>query len=547
VSDETKASNLDEITQLLQNLEKRISRIENYLEIGLPESLKETTGEDIALLDNTPKSEYDESSLELRIGGYWLAWVGAFVLTLGIAFLVSYPFFFISSAIISLIGYLLVGGVFGLSKYWNESYPHLSKILFGSGLILGYYVTLRLHFFNDTPVLTNNLLGIGLLVVACILIFHQTVRRRSEPLSGIAVLLCYLTALLSDSTPLIFLFISFTAITTAYLLIRFNWQRIVWFSIPLAYFSHLLWMVNNPLLGKPIQAVSAHHYNFIYLFVYATVFSLANLFRDKDAISDLSELIITVINSLGFFIVGMLSLLTFYKANMALLNFGMAIFFIVIAALNWMRHKNKYASAVYACFGYLALSIAILSQFEAPYYFVWLCWQSLLVISTALWFHSRIIIVVNFLIFFGILLTNLWVSVANDVVNLSYAVVALVSARILNWKKERLELKTEMMRNAYLVTAFIAVLYGLFHAVPDDFVGLAWLGAALFYFAMSRLLSNRKYRWMAILTIFATVLHVFFVDLARVNAAFRIILFLAVGLVLLIVSLLYTKMQKKDA
>lgn len=540
-------TNLEEVKELLQQLQKRIARIENYLELGPPASTIEggeekASRETLTVSDSTAKKE----SLEFRIGEYWLAQVGAIVLMLGIAFLVSYPFSSVSPLLISLIGYLAVAGIFALSKFWDKTYEYLSKVLFGSGLILGYYVTVRLYFFNSNPVLSNKTIGIAFTVIASILIFHQAVRRRSELLSAFAVLLCYVTALLSDSTPIVFLLISFTAIASAYILIRFNWPRILWLSTVLAYLSHLIWMVNNPLLGKPIQAVVEHQNNFIYLFVYFTIFSLANLFRKKEIISTTAEFTITSLNSIGFFAIGLLSVQIFYKTNLALMSFAIGIFFIIMAALNWLRHNSKYPAAVYSCFGYLALSISILTQFNAPDYIIWLSWQSLLVISTALWFHSRIIIVVNFMIFLGILLAYWGIMESSNFVNLSYGIVALVSARILNWQKERLELKTEKMRNAYLFSAFVVVLYGLFHAVPVNFVGLSWLIAALFYFAMSHLLHNVKYRWMAILTIFATVLHVFFVDLARVGAAFRIILFLAVGLVLLIVSLRYTKMQKKE-
>ncbi len=540
-------TNSEEVKELLQQLQKRIARIENYLELGPPASTIEggeekASRETLTVSDSTAKKE----SLEFRIGEYWLAQVGAIVLMLGIAFLVSYPFSSVSPLLISLVGYLSVAGIFTLSKFWDKTYQYLSKVLFGSGLILGYYVTVRLHFFNSNPVLSNKTIGIAFAVIASVLIFHQAVRRRSELLSAVAVLLGYITALLSDSTPIVFLLISFTAIASAYVLIRFNWPRILWLSTVLAYLSHLIWMVNNPLLGKPIQAVVEHQNNFIYLFVYFTIFSLANLFRKKEIISTTAEFTITSLNSIGFFAIGLLSVQIFYKTNLALMSFAIGIFFIIMAALNWLRHNSKYPAAVYSCFGYLALSISILTQFNAPDYIIWLSWQSLLVISTALWFHSRIIIVVNFMIFLGILLAYWGIMESSNFVNLSYGIVALVSARILNWQKERLELKTEKMRNAYLFSAFVVVLYGLFHAVPVNFVGLSWLIAALFYFAMSHLLHNVKYRWMAILTIFATVLHVFFVDLARVGAAFRIILFLAVGLVLLIVSLRYTKMQKKE-
>jgi hypothetical protein len=229
------------------------------------------------------------------------------------------------------------------------------------------------------------------------------------------------------------------------------------------------------------------------------------------------------------------------------MNLLMAAFFVTAAIVNWLHHQSRYASAIYACLGNLALSVAIFAQFKSPDYFIWLGWQSLLAISLAIWFHSRIIVLVNFLIYFGIFLGYLRLAPSNDFVNISYAVVALTSARLLNWKKERLQLKTEMIRIAYLASTFMIVLYGLYQAVPSTYLSLSWLGAALFYFAMSLVLKNIKYRWMAILTIFATIVRVIFIDMAKLSAEFRIVLFLAVGLVLLAVSFIYTKSRKKSA
>jgi len=130
-------------------------------------------------------------------------------------------------------------------------------------------------------------------------------------------------------------------------------------------------------------------------------------------------------------------------------------------------------------------------------------------------------------------------------VDLSYAGVALLSARVMNWQQQRLTLKTEVMRNVYLASAFVIIPYGLYHGVPRNYVSLSWLGAALFYFGMSLALKNRKYRWMAIWTMFLTVIHVFVIDLARLNPAYRMVSFLALGLTLLAVSWAYARYRKQ--
>jgi hypothetical protein len=128
-----------------------------------------------------------------------------------------------------------------------------------------------------------------------------------------------------------------------------------------------------------------------------------------------------------------------------------------------------------------------------------------------------------------------------SLISVSFGIVALLSARVLNWKKERLELKTEMMRNAYLGSALFFIPYALYHSIPQGFVSLSWLFTALVYYLFSRLLKSRKYRWMALLTTIMTIIYVFIVDLVRVDPAFRIISFLVLGTALLLTSMIYTR------
>jgi hypothetical protein len=134
-----------------------------------------------------------------------------------------------------------------------------------------------------------------------------------------------------------------------------------------------------------------------------------------------------------------------------------------------------------------------------------------------------------------------------SVISISFGFVALLSARILNLQKSRLELKTEMMRNAYLVSAFFIFPYALYHLMPTGYITISWLIIALLYYALSVILKNLKYRWMAVMTLALTVLYVFIIGMTNLEPTYRIISFLALGTVLIIISIIYTKLRtKKD-
>ncbi|MCB0294933.1 MAG: hypothetical protein KDG51_06760, partial [Calditrichaeota bacterium] len=163
----------------------------------------------------------------------------------------------------------------------------------------------------------------------------------------------------------------------------------------------------------------------------------------------------------------------------------------------------------------------------------------------AIWFRSKFIIVANFFIFLLILLAYVIVAGKVSTVSIGLGIVALLSARILNWQKDRLELRTDFMRYAYLVTAFFIFPYALYHSVPEAYVALSWIGVSVFYYLMSVWLKNNKYRWMALLNLILTVLYLFVMGSSQLDPVLRVVSFLILGVVLLLISLAYNRMRMK--
>ncbi len=534
------AQNGEDLHAIIFRLEARIARIEEYLR--LPLKVQPETGED---KEKTVKKQSIDESLEFRIGEYWLAQVGAVIILMGIAFFISYPIPGIAALFASFLGYIAVAGLLGLSHFWHKEYLYLSNILFGGGLVLLYFATLRLHFFSPRPVITNETAGLLLLVIVLSVILYIAVKRQSMAITGITLFLCYASSLFSVYAHFTLIFITATTAVSIYLLIKYNWHSIAILSLIMANITHLLWLFNNPVLGNTIKPVAEHHFNLAYLTIYGAMFGLCNIFRDKNSYSNFFEILLTAFNGLGIFLIGGLNILNYFKPQTSLFGFLTFIFFFTLAVLNWKRTRGNYSTAYYSCFAYIALSIGIFTQFNFPDYFIWLGLQSLLVIISALWFRSKIIVMANLFIYLLINVIYLRFTDSNNWINLSYAVTSLTSARVLNWKKQRLEIKTDLMRNIYLISAFIIVLYGLYHAVPAKYISLSWIGAAIFYLIMSIILKNIKYRWMAILTIFATVIDIILIDISRFSAGFRIIIFLAVGFTILFLSFYYARFRKK--
>jgi hypothetical protein len=205
----------------------------------------------------------------------------------------------------------------------------------------------------------------------------------------------------------------------------------------------------------------------------------------------------------------------------------------------------KFAPAFYALYGFVALSTAVYGIYGLPVAYFLLSIQSLLVVSMAIWFRSRIIVIMNFFLYIMLLITYLATSHSIDSINISFALIALVSARIINWQRNRLEIQTDLLRNVYMIVGFLAVLFSLYKIVPGNYVTLSWTIAAVAYFVISILLHNIKYRWMAIFTMIAAALYLFIIDLATVGMVYRIVAFMFLAIISIGISLFYAKRKKK--
>jgi len=351
-------------------------------------------------------------------------------------------------------------------------------------------------------------------------------------------------ALLMDRTHVELPLVVALSAVAVYLGVQRGWRSLLNVSIVLAYASHLVWLLNNPVAGHPVQAVNEHQYNLVYLFLYAAIFSLPALLNGRLAVNDVSSVSTIFLNCGGLGFLMFLAVLSHFQKEYPAISIGVFGLFLASSIALWIRSSQPLGPAIYASFGFMALSIAIYGYAPMPGSFLWLSLQSLLVLSIALWYRSKVLIVVNSFIYVGILLAYFVLSPSSHPVNFSFALVALASARVMNWQKERLTLRTEMLRNLYLIIAFALIFYALYRSMPAQYVTLSWTLTGVGYFLLSYLLRSAKYRSMAISAMLLTVVYLFVVDLASLDPRFRVAAFLFLGLMAVMVSLYYTRIRK---
>jgi hypothetical protein len=531
----------EKLLKTLKDLEGRMARIEMHLGIG--NTIEQENPSPIVVAKTL---ETSDDELEAQVGENWFAKIGIVVLALGVIFLLTFPYQDLPSYAPSAIGYVLVGAILLLSRYWKESFQQVSRYLLGGGLLLLYFTTLRLSHFSPEPAIANTTIELILLIAVVVLNLAVSIRRQSPYLVGLNITLAFLTALAGGGSAFALTMITATVLATTYFSIRYRWPWILTLGIALSYVTHLLWSLNSPLFGNAMQWVSSPELNVLFILLYAAIFAVGSLRQSTAEKEDALSTTNAVLNGFGSFVLLTFLAFTVFRPSFAFWSLAASGLYLSLAIAFWIRRRSKYATFIYAMLGYAALSIAIADVSASPDVFVWLCWQSILVLSTAVWFRSRFIVVTNFVIFLLVFIAYLSLAGTIGVISISFGLVALLSARILNWRKDRLELKTELMRNSYLASALFVLPYALYHVVPPGYVSLSWLGLALFYYLASRLLkNNRKYRWMALLTTILTVLYVFTIELVGLDPTLRVISFLILGSALLTVSMIYSRRRRK--
>ena len=530
-----------QIINYLENIESRISRLESRLDIDTPSAAGDI--KQFPIFSNNISVNTD--SLENQIGQFWFAKVGTVILTIGIIFLLTFPYQNLPPALPGIAGFLFSGVLFLLSHYWRVSLKFLSQYIFGGALLLIFFSTLRLHFFAQNPAIESITLELVLLVLVTVLHLIISYKRKSVYLTALGISFGAVTALIGNNFYLIFILLIILSSLIVYLKLKYEWNGIFIYGIILVYLTELLWVINNPLIGNQLELQNPPYLFVISVLSFAVIFTSGNLLRLNKETEDPIVIVSTMLNcSLSYVVFFFITLVKFNEV-VAASNLLASIIFLSLSILFWLREESKYSTFIYSMLGYLALSVAIVSQFPKPDFFIWLCWQSLIVISTAIWFRSKIIIVANFIMYLIIFFAYLALADKISAVTLGFGIVALLSARILNWKKDRLDLKTEVMRLFYLGAAFFIFPYALYYIVPKDYISLSWTIVAVFYYIVSVILKNKKYRWMAILTFLLTAIYILIIGTTGNESVFRIISFIVLGFVLLIISIFYGKMKSK--
>lgn len=527
----------------MNQLEARLARIESHL--GLDDAATATP--EGAPLERLiiPGAGFDGNG-DGPAGQNAFALAGVIALTVGTAFMLSQSYPNLPSAMPGGVAVAVAAVVWWVARLKERRLGSAAGYLRGAAMLLGYFGAVRFSVTGDPPVLDVRSFPSRAVLVAAVLV-NATVawRARSAWLVFLAFALGCATALVVGTGVSVLAALPLLMTGVVLAARRGGWPLLPAAALPLLYATYFLWAIGNPARGGKVHYVTEPTAAPWIVLLTLQIFALATLFRRERSTEDGPTKAGALVNcGVGYACLLVHSAAAF-PASFAALHGAAFAAFLGWGMLFWFRERSRVLTFVHAMTGYFALSMTIVKLAGVPVVFGWLSLQSLLVVSTAIWFRSSLIVVANFAIYVAIVVTYLFVAKSETGLSVGFGLVALATARILEWQQSRLELKTSLMRNAYLVSAFLVLPYALHHLVPGRVVALAWVALAVAYYAVTWRSGNREYRWMGHGTLAFAGIFLVFAGPGRLEPFYRVASFLALGAVLLVVALALKTPQRR--
>jgi hypothetical protein len=543
-SDNTRNKELEEILSRMNSLEERIAFLESdkkYRADSRPLSTE------INITDDSQFMNVDFSfsaPLENKLGEFGLAWLGNIVLFFAIAFIWEYFNKAGNPLIATGVGIISTICVFAVSHYFRKSYTYLSYTFGLFGFLILYYILLRLHYYNANPLITNQAVATTVLMLAVGVQFYYALRRKMKVLAGLAFTMAMFTAFSCYHTHAFFLISIATTGLAIYTFWRYNWWKNLIYVLFISLFIYLIWLLKNPVSLVKTPADLTYHYTFVYLSIITAMYSLVAFRKPDEGFPQNSILGIILFAGFTYSVLLLILIILHFPHDFVSFFLAISVYCIAYSIILKFYSPWKYTPALYALFGFVAISVAVFGTYHFPDSFLLLVVQSFLVLTLALWYRSHIITLMNTFLLVILALYYYNTSGTLQTVNFAIPLVALLSARIINWQKNRLNIKTDFIRNIYLITLFFSLLYATYKGIPTQYITVSWLLIAGIYFGLSIVLNNFKYRWMAMANLLVSAFHLVLADLAKIDIVYRILAFLVFAIISIIISIYYVKKLK---
>lgn len=472
------------------------------------------------------------AELETKLGTYWLSRIGIVSLITGTALLILTYFGELGPVVRVALGYLIAAAVMWTGRWIARRHALLGNVIFGGGLAIAYFVTYALHFIRPMQIIASEGVGIALVgaaIGAIVIIAH---RMKSETVAGIALYLGLHTGLLTDVTALTLVCTTMLAVGAVFFLAANRWVIVPISTVVAVYATHASWALSAASAATPGLSVAFLAIDFL-LFASATVIHPDIRLRSLVALS--------LLDWLGMLALGSYAVRDVSHDWLFALLCAIAAVQLALAALARIRNSPRGFAALQLALALVTLALALPVRFDGwPLVAGWIA----LGLAAAAAARASALPALGWIALAILVLTQGYPRTADlgAAAQLVSALAFLAAERLHPASDDRLTPRVLLI--AGVVVALVRCI-GL--AVPAGFATLGWVGMAFVLFAIGFALRGSRYRWGGFAVLAAAAARVLAVDLRHLSANQRILTFVVAGVLLLVISFIYTRMRAAHA
>lgn len=535
-----------------------------YLREGRMEVKQEKKGiKEIKRSEVANKESFEK--LEKKIGIYWLNRIGIVLIVIGLGFFAGYAFTKITPLIKALLGYLVGIGILAVGVFLEqkEKYRWYGRSLIGGGWAILCFLTFAIYHFEAIKIIQSQLSDILLLAIVVTIMTTHLLKYRSQIITGITFFLGYITACMSDISIFTLLYCTALAVGLLAIVYKMKWGKMLLVAIFFTYISHVFWFkpyLNMSFIVTKTFSVPIYKYwmSTAFLTLYWLLFNIANIFIKQG--DDRVENAIVVCNA-GFYSLFLLVETNIIKPEW---KFFVALFvglaYIVLGAINRYLINRKTVSLINAFIGISLITISLPLKFSPDVTIsLWAIEIPILLYIGLVYKRAIYRIAAGFLsIFVSLKLLGMYdmnvVSYVNPFITqrlLNSFILCLcffVSRAIYALKKSAIKEEMEkVVPHLYTAIAVVLFFFSTLADIDPKYLSIVWGAGVFILFLGGFAIKDLFVRFLALIFLLILILRIFLYDLKPTSTAYRILLFLGLGIVLMVISFIYTKiLSEKD-
>jgi len=354
-----------------------------------------------APLPEEPAAAVSKSSLEMRVGKFWMVRIGIVILLTGLAFFADFEYHNIvpklgpggKSVLLYLASALLLGaGAWWQRRAAKETLKNYAQVLFAGGLAAVYFTTYAAYHIPALRIITHAVVDGVLLLAWAGFIAWLADRRKSEVMALFAVGLAFYSSIITRVGDFTLYSNLVLTITAVFFLIRNRWVNLSFAGLAASYVSYAFWRFLSEEGWRWAQPDERLGFGAAFLLAYWLVFTAATFLSRSEKLEGTARAAFLTLNNGAFFALFLLTMEQVHSGGFwkFALAYGAALLVCAGCARKWLS-TEPLAKNAYLTQGLLLVTLGFIFKFSGLHLSLVLAAESV-VLYVAAWQRQSMVL-----------------------------------------------------------------------------------------------------------------------------------------------------------